>query len=699
MSRLVRHLPAHAAMAAMGLLLFLFIALPLGMVLFESLRLAGPIPLPELARITEQALNRLDPEERRQLVARWLASLKPEERTAGIAGSFELLGRRAPWDTRAAFDDQARAAEAAVAALSAADRRRVEGLYPLAAIALHKRIPLAFRLRDTLAPAEFDRLREGIRHGYGLDHYAAVFTSPRLRTAFRNSVLLSGIAAVLATGVGFAIAYGINRGAIALPHLVRYLTLIPLVSPPVVVATASILLFGRNGVLTKGLLQDTLGWIDADVTNLYGWGGVILAQLLGHVPHAFILMDNVLSKHDGRIEEAAAGQGAGPWQVFLRVTLPMSRPGLVRSLILVFVLVMTDFGNPLIIGKDIPVLAGILYDEMVGFQNTRLAAALAVWMILPALVVYLLVERLGRRLRFASAAGAPPELPVPVPARVGLTTVAWGVVALTAMLYGAIMATSFVKIWRVDNTLTLAWYTTGGVAGFVSQQRGVAVVWESVKVAALAAPIGGILAVALAYLVERARPLGGSVLGFVALLPAILPGVILGVGYVVAFNLPLGIKSLALTGSVWILALNILFANLFIGYLAGRAVLQRYDAAIDEAAESLGASLWQRFAWVTLPIMRHALVLGSLYIFVHGLTTLSAVIFLVSPTHKLASVEIFGAAESGHYGAASAVSVTILVIVFVVMGANHWMERRGPVWARLGALAAPPTPAGAGRRG
>lgn len=699
MFRLVRHLPAYAATAAMGLLLLLFIALPVGMVLFESLRLAGPIPLPDLARITEQALNRLDPEERQRLAARWEASLKPEERTAAIAGGLELLGRRVPWDTKAAFNEQAQSAEKALAAMNPAERGRFDAIYPLAAVTLHKRIPLAFRLRDTLTPAEFDQLREGTRQGYGFDHYVAVFTSARLHTAFRNSLLLSGVAALLATGVGFAIAYGINRGAIGLRHLVRYLTLIPLVSPPVVVATASILLFGRNGLVTKGLLQETLGWIDADVTNLYGWGGVILAQLLGHIPHAFILLDNVLSKHDGRLEEAAAGQGAGPWQVFLRITLPMSRPGLVRSVILVFVLVMTDFGNPLIIGKDIPVLAGILYDEMVGFQNTPLAAALAVWMILPAVSIYLLVERLGRRLRFASAVGSPPELPMARPARIGLSAVAWGVVGLTLLLYGAIVATSLVKIWRVDHTLTLAWYTTGGVAGFVSQLHGVAVVWESVKVAALAAPIGGILAVALAYLVERLRPPGGNALGFVALLPAILPGVILGVGYVVAFNLPLGMKGLALTGSVWILVLNILFANLFIGYLAGRAVLQRYDAAIDEAAESLGASLWQRFAWVTLPIMRHALVLGSLYIFVHGLTTLSAVIFLVSPTHKLASVEIFGAAESGYYGAASAISVTILLIVFVVMGANHWMERRGPVWARLGALAAGPTPAGGDKRG
>ncbi len=697
MPQLIRRLPAHAATAALGLLLLVFIALPIGMVLFESVRLAGPIPLPELAQITEQALSRLNPEDRQRQTARWLAGLKPEERTAAIAGTLELLGRRVPWDTRAAFDDQAKAAEAAVSALSDAERRQFDGIYPLAVVTLHKRIPLAFRLRDTLTPAEFDRLREGTKHGYGLDHYAAVFTSVRLHIAFRNSLLLAGVAAVLATAVGFAIAYGVNRGAIAMPHLVRYLTLIPLVSPPLVVATASILLFGRNGLFTKGLLQDALHWIDADVTNLYGWGGLILAEMLGHIPHAFILLDNVLSKHDGHIEEAAAGQGADPWQVFRRVTLPMSQPGLVRSLILVFVLVMTDFGNPLIIGKNIPVLAGILYDEMVGFQNTSLAAALAVWMIVPALLVYLLIERLGRRRRFASTVGAPPELTVPAAVRFSLSAVAWGVVGLTMVLYGAIVVASFVKIWRVDYGFTLAWYTTGSVAGFVSQIHGVRVVWESIKAAALAAPIGGLLAAALAYLIERTRPPGRGALGFVALLPATLPGVILGVGYVVAFNLPLGVKSLAMTGTLWILVLNILFANLFIGYLAGRAVLQRHDAAIDEAAESLGATLWQRFAWVTLPIMRHALVLGSLYIFVQGLTTLSAVIFLVSPTHKLASVEVFAAAESGYYGVASALSVTILFIVFAVMGVNHWMERRGPAWARIGALAGS-TPAGRDRR-
>ena len=683
-----RYLPAYSVSAVLAALLFVFIALPVGIVLFESVRLSGPIPLDDLSRITQQVLDRLDPEDRQNQTQRWIASLKSEEKTAATAGAIELMGRPVPWDRKAAFDHQAAAAEQAVAALNAVDRAEYDRLYLLAAITLHKRIPLAFRLRDKLTPAEFDQLREGTRQGYGPDHYTAVFTSARLHRAFRNSVLLSSVVAALTTVIGFAIAYGVNRRVIFLPQLMRYLVLIPLVSPPVVIATAAILLFGRNGAVTKGLLQDTLGWIDADQTNLYGWGGLILAQVLGQIPAAFIILDNVLSKNDGRIEEAAASQGATPWQVFTRVTLPMAQPGVVRSLVLVFMLIMTDFGNPLVIGRDIPVLAGILYDEMTGFQNTRLSAALAVWMIVPALLVYIVIERVGRRKRFASAAGSASELPVPAPARAALNAVAWTVAGITLLLYGAIVVASFVKIWRVDNGFTLAWYTDGAVAGYVPTETAPAMMWQSIRVAALAAPAGGILAVALAYLIERTRPVGGNVLGFVAMLPAILPGVILGVGYVVTFNLPFGMKSLALTGTMWILVLNVMFANIFIGYLAGRAVLQRYDAAIDEAAESLGASLWQRFAWVTLPIMRHALLLGTLYVFIHGLTTLSAVIFLISPEHKLASFLIFDSAENGRYGLASATSVYILLIVFAVMGAIYWMEHRGPVWARVGAMAA-----------
>src|SRR5690606_7254457 len=118
--------------------------------------------------------------------------------------------------------------------------------------------------------------------------------------------------------------------------------------------------------------------------------------------------------------------------------------------------------------------------------------------------------------------------------------------------------------------------------------------------------LGGLLAVVIAYLAERVRVPGRNVLSFVTMLPAVLPGVIFGIGYIIAFNLPFGTRELALTGTMSILVLNILFANIFVGVLAGRAALQRLDASVDEAAEILGASLWQRFVRVVLPMIQHA---------------------------------------------------------------------------------------------
>ena len=694
-----RHVAAYGVTVLVALLVSVFIAYPLGSVLVESFSISGPLPLPELRQITLDALDKMEPAKREKSMARWVKKVKPRQRMEATAAALELIGQPVPWDRKNTFDDQIPAAEKAVADLDAETRARFDEQFPISVVMLHKRISLAFKIKSKISKDEFDRLRSGQQSGFGLAHYLSVVTERRLLKAARNSLTLALITCVLATSLAFAIAFGINRGGIVFPVFVRYATLTPLVSPPVIIATAAILLFGRNGAFTKEFLDHTLGWIDADVTNLYGFGGVIVAQVFGFLPPAFIIMDNVLSKYDGRVEEAAASQGANAWQIFRHVTLPLSQPGLIRAFILCFVLSMTDFANPLVIGKDFPVLAGILYDEMVGFQNTELAAAIAVWIILPAISIYFLLERIGRRKRFdtGDSSGEPPELPVPRPVKIGLTIVSLMVIGLILLLYGTVIVGSFVRLWGVDYTFTLAYYTLGESvsaqelieqeigAGFVSEWQGLQVIWKSLKVAAIAAPLGGLLALVLAYLVERVRPPGGNILSFVSLLPAVLPGVIFGVGYIVAFNFPFGMKELALTGTMAILVINILFANIFVGVLAGRAMLQRIDASVDEAAEILSASLMQRFTRVILPMMYKAALLGTLYVFVHGMTTLAAVFFLISPGNKLASYAIFTNALGSYYGEACAMSVSILLIVFAVMGAMALFEHYGPVWMRIGA--------------
>ena len=682
-----RHISGYVTASVVGFLLVLFIAVPYGSVLFESFSVIGPLPLTELRAKTVNALERLEPKTRDKVIERWVKSADTQQRIEATAAALELIGENVLWDRQASFEVQTAAAEKSVAALNSAKRIKFEAEYPISIVMLHNRISLAFKLKSKLSESEFNLLRTGELKSFGLRHYLSIFKEERLQTATKNSLLLAFISCFLTTVIAFTIAYGINRGGVPLPNLVRYATLTPLVSPPVIMAFAALLLFGRQGLITKGLFDDSLGWIDADVTNIYGLGGVVIAQIFSYLPPAFIILDSVLSKHDGRLEEAAASQGASPWQVFTRVTLPLSQPGLIRAAIVVFIFSMTDFGNPLVIGKDLPVLAGVLYDEMIGFQNTELSAALAMWMVVPVISIYFLLERIGRHKRYVTGgiAGGPPELPVSNSAKAILSGGAWAVVSTVILVYGMVIVGSFVRIWGVDYTLTIDHYTQTEVSqAFDSLWPGLEVVWYSLKIVLIAAPLGGILAVTIAYIAERVLTRTGNVLSFIAQMPAILPRVIYGVGFIIVFNIPFGIKEWALTGTMTILVINILFANIFVGVLAGRAALQRLDASVDEAAEILGASLRQRFTRVVLPTMGHAALLGTLYVFIHGMTTLSALVFLISPGNVPASVAIFESAVEGLYGQACAWSVTILLIVLVAMSAVWWFEKYGTAWARQG---------------
>jgi iron(III) transport system permease protein len=676
-------LPDMLVTVIIAAMLILFIGYPITAVLIKSFVVSGPMSKPRLAEITRDALAVLAPAERTALLERWATGATDNERVDGQAAALELAGQRVPWDRTAAFDQQAPAARAALAALPDDLRARVEADVPLAIAMLHKRVALAFRVRATIGEARFDTLRNGAERRFGFDHYLRLFEDPYLQRAARNSLTLATLAVVFTVTSALALAYAVNCGGVGQPALVRSVVLMPLVAPPVLIAAATVMLFGRRGLFTHGLLDQGLGLIDADETNIYGMLGVVFAQTLSFLPAAFIVLDNVLRRQNGRMDEAAAGLGADRPQIFGQVTLPLAWPGIQRAIVLVFIMSLTDFGNPLILGRDIPVIAGVVYDEITGFQNTALAAALCVWMIVPALALYLVLERLGGRRRYATveAAGAS-ELPLPRSWRFGLGTLAVIVTALVLTIYGTMVLGAFVRVWGVDWTPTLGYFTSTGVdvglpgTGYGSSDRGLATVWDSLVIAGIAGPIGGLLAVVVAYVVERIRPPGADLIAFLSLVPAILPGIIFGVGYIIAFNVPFGFKSLSLTGGGAILVLNILFGHMYVGVLAARAALQRYDRGIEEAAESLGAGLVDRFRLVTLPMLGPAFLLGTLYVFVDGMTTLSAVIFLVSGDHKLASVAIFNHASSSEFGYAAAKSLVILVVALVTMTAVWAFERR-----------------------
>jgi len=671
-----RRLPGLLLAALVALPVVVFIGWPIGAVLARGFVVSGPMPEWRLQELTGQALILMPEERRAAALARWSIPRNDQERAEGLATAFRLAGLAPAWDIAAAFDLQVPEAEAALAALPPDARARVAAELAVVHVALHRRVALAFQVRDALSPEAFEALRTGAETRIGLDHYLAPLHDPHLRRAALNSLGFALSACLVTTAIAFALAFAANRGGVTRPGLLRAVTLMPLVAPPVLVATAAVMLFGRRGLVTDGLLEKGLGLIDADETNIYGAAGVLLAQLLSFVPAAFIVLDNALRRQDGRLEEAAAIAGATRAQAFLQVTLPLAWPGLKRALVLVFILSLTDFGNPLLLaGRDVPVIAAVIYDEMTAFRNTGLASALCVLLLAPGLLLHLALERLGRRRRFdtGAAAGGPPEAPLPRTWRIGLGTLAGLVGGLIVAVYATVALGSVTRIWGVDWSLTLVHFAGGGGP----YDRGLGLVAQSFWVAALAAPAGGALGVLLGFVVERVRPPGGEALAFLALLPAVLPGLIFGIGYILAFNLPFGTESLALTGTGAVLVLNILFGNMFVGLLAARAALQRMDPAAEEAAEGMGAGLLRRLAEVTLPLLRAALLLGTLYVFVDGMTTLSSVIFLVSGRHSLASVAIFNEASGGDYGAAAAKSMAILALAGLAMAAIWRLDRRG----------------------
>jgi iron(III) transport system permease protein len=274
---------------------------------------------------------------------------------------------------------------------------------------------------------------------------------------------------------------------------------------------------------------------------------------------------------------------------------------------------------------------------------------------------------------------------VPAGIRHALLALGISTAAIVTILFLVVVASAFTVYWGVDHRFTLAHFfgvradlqdQTFAQSGFGTRYLGLSSVWTSLQVAALAAPIGGFFALLTVYTLDRLRPPGRSALGFVALLPAVFPGIIFGIGYLHVFNAPLGLSALALTGSLALLVLNILFGNLFVGILAGRGVLQKTAAGIEDAAATLGASEWQCFRHVVLPLMRQAFLLGALFIFIDAMTTLSSVIFLVSGEHMLASVLIFSQATGVEYGSAAAKSTTILAVVLATVAVAFLVERR-----------------------
>ena len=498
-----------------------------------------------------------------------------------------------------------------------------------------------------------------------LGHAWAVLGDSNHRQAFFNSLLLAALVGVGGTTLGFLFAYtaartGLGRGWLA---ALDAATLLPLVSPPFTTAIAMIFSFGPRGLITYHVLG-------IKGATAYGPHSTLFAETLTYFPIAYLTMRPILAAIDPNVEDMAFSLGSSRWRVFRTVTLPLAVPGFANAFLLLFAASLADFATPLILaGNSFPVLPTQAYLQITGLFDFKGGAVLSFALLVPAAVVYLLqrywVAR-GAYVTVTGKAGPATVIKSVAPwARRLLLAACAGVGLVIAYFYALLFYASVVMAFGANHALTWRHYH----AIFT---EGMKAIHDTLIIAGAGMPLGGLFGILVGYLVTRRRFPGRRAMEMVSMINYALPGTIVGIAYLVAFNDP----PLALTGTALIIVACYVFRYSPTGIRATVALLQQIDPSLEEASQGLGARSGTTFRRVTLPLIVPAFFAGLGVVFIRSMTAISATIFLVSINWTLITVRILENMTELSLGPAAAFSVLVVAIVFVVMAGISWALRR-----------------------
>lgn len=489
--------------------------------------------------------------------------------------------------------------------------------------------------------------------GWTLANYA-LFGERRLyRNALVNSLGVASLVGVISVVIGYIAAFVLTRLDVPAKTPLHYLVIVPIISPPFVSAISILFLFGFNGLITKQLL----GLRDF---NIYGFHGVVWSQILTFAPIAYLSLRGVLASISPTMEDAALNVGASRWQTFWKVTFPLSLPGIASAFLVVFIESMADFGNPLVLaGAAFPMLAPQAYLEITGTFNLPRGATLAVVLLLPSITAFAIQRYYLAKRQYVTVTGKPStstSKAISEQVKWLLYALVLAFAAVVVLFYAVIFIGAFTRVWGFDYSFTLQHFAYVFDVGLET-------VIDTVTIALVSTPISGLLGMLVAFLVVRRTFPGKGLMEFGSILNYAVPGTVVGIGYILAFNSP----PLILTGTLTILVLAFVFRYVPVGIQSGIATLRQIDPSIEEAAQNLGADGITTLRKVTLPLIAPAFFSGLVYAFVRAMTAISAAIFLVSAEWNLMTVQILAQVGSGRLGVAAAYSTVVIMIVLVAI--------------------------------
>ncbi len=540
----------------------------------------------------------------------------------------------------------------------------------LLAIALALVVFLALPLAAILAKS----LQNADGAFVGAANFASYLATPSLLTSVWHSVWVSALVTLITVPLAFTFAYALARSCMPFKGLARTIALVPLLAPSLLSALSLIYWFGNQGLLLGAIRA--LGF-----ESIYGAPGVVLAECFAVFPHVLMILVSALALADARLYEAAAALGTGTRRRFFTITLPGAKYGLISAALVAFTLVMTDFGIPKVIGGNFNMLATDVFKLVIGQQDFQRGAVVGLLLLLPAVLTFAADALVSRRQTGMLSARAVPLRPQPARAfDVLMTAYAALICALMLAMLGMAVFASFASLWPYNLALTWRHYTMGLVDAEVFDAF-----VNSLQLAAGTALFGTVTVFIGAYLLEKTRGIDAlrPLVRLLATLPMAVPGLVLGLGYIFFFNAPANpLHGLYQTLPLLVLCTIVHFYTT--GHLTAVTALKALDAEFESVSASLKVPFYKTFWRVTLPICTPTLLDIARYFFVNAMTTISAVVFLYSPSTKVASIAILNLDEAGEAGPAAACAVlitagsTVVTLLFLALGA--WVERRTQAW-------------------
>lgn len=493
-------------------------------------------------------------------------------------------------------------------------------------------------------------------NSFTLKFYKGIFNENYL--LLKNSMITSSISAGIASIFGGIIAYYMLFSSERVRKFYYYLLMLTMISPPFIFGISYIMLFGRRGLITYRVLGLH--------TNPYGLKGIVMLQLIGEISFATFMLYEIFKNFDYTLINVSRALGASTWESLKRVVFPISVPAFLGTFFILFTKNLSDFGSAIIIGGRESTLATEAYLTVIGEGNMPKAAAMTLLLIFPALLAFLLYKRILLKKFSSFSVGKGMEsknisYSLPLGVKILFKVVAYLFVLVMFIQYSAIFFSGFYNYTSKGIEFTLEY-----IEKFkLSSTR---VFLRTIVYAFISGAISSTIGILISYYNRERNSYFFKGIEFLGGLPYIIPGTFFGLGYILAFNSGI----FTLTGTATIVILNCAFRQISIGIKAGDSIFSTLNPNIEKAGRDLGASKMRILLDIIFPLLKPAFLISFVNCFIATMTTIGAIIFLVSPGNNVATIMLFTQVAQGEYGAAS---ITALAITFITFSLNIFVAK------------------------